>query len=145
MKDKFFMDTNILVYSFDTNAPLKQQKARELIALALNSQRGVISFQVIQEFLNVATRKFEVPFTIQETEIYLDQVLIPLCQAFPSAELYRKGLYVMERWQYSFYDSLIITSALQTGCKILYSEDLQHEQVIETLTIDNPFKHNLNS
>ena len=134
------MDSNILIYTFDSHAPLKQEKARELVATALKTQKGIISYQVIQEFLNVATRKFETPLTSQEAEKYINQVLTPLCEVFANMELYIKAVKIMERWQYSFYDSLIIAAALQAECKILYTEDLQHGQLIEsTLTIKNPF------
>jgi len=134
------MDSNILIYTFDSHAPRKQKKARELVATALKTQKGIISFQVIQEFLNVATRKFETPLTETEAEKYINQVLTPLCEIFSNMELYIKAVKIMERWQYSFYDSLIIAAALQAECKILYTEDLQHGQLIEsTLTIKNPF------
>ena len=141
MNDKFFMDSNILIYTFDSHTPRKQEKARELVAMALRTQQGIISFQVVQEFLNVATRKFEIPLTSSEAEKYINQVLTPLCEVSANIKLYIKTVEIMERWQYSFYDSLIIAAALQADCKILYTEDLQHEQVIEsTLSIQNPFK-----
>jgi len=139
MNDKFFMDSNIPIYTFDSRFPNKQKKAHELVATALRTRKGIISFQVVQEFLNVATRKFETNLTQQEAEKYLNQVLAPLCEVFSSMELYIQAVKVMDRWQYSFYDSLIIAAALEANCKILYSEDLQHGQIIETLTITNPF------
>ena len=64
------MDSNIVIYTFDSHAPSKQKKARELIATALKTQKGIISFQVVQEFLNVATRQFEIPLTSLEAEKY---------------------------------------------------------------------------
>lgn len=76
------MDSNILIYTFDSHAPRKQKKARELVATALKTQKGIISFQVVQEFLNVATRKFETPLTEAEAEKYINQVLTPLCEVF---------------------------------------------------------------
>jgi len=87
MNDKFFMDSNILIYTFDSHAPRKQKKARELVATALKTQKGIISFQVVQEFLNVATRKFETPLTEAEAEKYINQVLTPLCEVFANIEL----------------------------------------------------------
>lgn len=139
MKDKFFIDTNVFVYSFDTSNQTKQQKANELIKKALHDHVGIISSQVVQEFINVSTRKFSTPMSIQDSEKYLKQVLSPLCQVFTSIDLYFKALDVMDRWQFSFYDSLIISAALQADCQTLYSEDLQHNQKIQTLTIVNPF------
>jgi len=141
MNDKFFMDSNILIYTFDSQSLSKQIKARELVATALKTQRGIISFQVIQEFLNVATRKFKIPLTVQEAERYIEQVLTPLCEVFANMALYIKAIKLVKEWQYSFYDSLIIAAALQAECKILYTEDLQHGQVIDSiLTIQNPFQ-----
>lgn len=139
MKDKYFLDTNIFVYSFDSSEPTKSVIARDLIQDALKEQSGCISSQVIQEFLNVSTRKFNPPLTPQDSLKYLNTVLVPLCEIFTSVELYRKTIEISERWKYSFYDSMILTAAIQTNCTILYSEDLQHGQNIESLTILNPF------
>ena len=139
MNDKFFLDSNILIYTFDSRFPNKQKKAYELIDTALNTHKGMISFQVVQEFLNVATRKFTTKLTAQEADKYLNQVLTPLCKIFASLELYSQAIKIMDRWKYSFYDSLIIAAALESHCKILNSEDLQHGQIIQTLTIINPF------
>ncbi|MBW1790036.1 MAG: PIN domain-containing protein [Deltaproteobacteria bacterium] len=139
MKDKYFIDTNVFVYSFDQKDDDKRRKSNELIKNALLNHNGCISSQVIQEFINVATRKFISPMSIQDCEKYLKNVLSPLCQVFTSLELYHKALDIMERWQFSLYDSLIIAASLQADCKFLYSEDLQHKQKIQSLTIVNPF------
>lgn len=139
MSDKFFLDTNILVYSFDDGELEKRDRARALVAEALSESRGIISYQVIQEFLNAALRKFAEPLTAADTERYLTVVLEPLCTVFASVELYHQAIDIAERWKYSFYDSLIIASALQAGCAIIYSEDLQHGQKIGGLRILNPF------
>lgn len=139
MSDKYFLDTNIFVYAFDSANAKKQEKANELIKAALSNHTGCISFQVIQEFMNVATRKFAVPLSIPDCEKYLNAVLSPLCEIFTSIELYLRSLDLMERWQFSFYDSLIVAAALQADCALIYSVDLQHEQKIQDLTIRNPF------
>ena len=139
MSDKYFLDTNIFVHIFDSVNPKKQKRANDLIKTALRNNTGCISFQVIQEFINVATRKFAVPLSIRDCEKYLSAILSPLCEVFVSIELYSRSLDLMERWQFSFYDSLIVAAALQADCSILYSEDLQHEQSIENLTVHNPF------
>lgn len=139
MNGKYFIDTNILIYSFDKSTPVKNTIAQKLIAEALEYSIGIISFQVIQEFLNVALRKFQTPLTFSDCDKYLNLVLEPLCDVFPDIELYHHAIGIMERWHYSFYDSLIISSALRGDCTILYSEDLQHNQKIEKLIIINPF------
>lgn len=139
MNDKFFLDTNIIVYSFDQSAPEKKGIARELIRKALGQQAGCISYQVIQEFLNVATRKFTATLSFQHCRQYLHDVLLPLCEIYPSIEFYSQALQIAERWKYALYDALIIAAAIQADCKQLYSEDLQHGQMIGTLAIMNPF------
>jgi predicted nucleic acid-binding protein len=139
MSAKFFLDTNIVVYTFDTRAPKKKRRALELVEQALRTQQGVVSTQVVQEFLNVATRKFAVPLKLSDAQQYLQDVLSPLCSVFPSIDLFRHALVLQQDTQYSFYDSLIIGGALQAGCDMLYSEDLQHGQYIRGLQILNPF------
>ncbi|MCP4294444.1 MAG: PIN domain-containing protein [Proteobacteria bacterium] len=139
MKDKYFIDTNIFVYSFDRRDKVKNEVSNDLIRNALREQNGCISYQVIQEFLNVATKKFNPPLSSQDSSTYLNSVLAPLVEVYTTVDLLQKTLEIHERWKYSFYDSLIITSALQADCLLLYSEDLQHGQKIQSLTITNPF------
>lgn len=138
MSDKFFLDTNILVYSFDLHNSLKRTISEKLIKSALYGE-GFISFQVIQEFLNVSTKKFENPMNSKEAKHYISSILFPICKIFPTEELYYFVLEIHEKFKFSFYDSLIIAAASQANCKILYSEDLQHNQKIYDLTIKNPF------
>jgi predicted nucleic acid-binding protein len=139
MSDKYFIDTNVLIYSFDTQSPAKREIAQNLIAAALEKGTGVISYQVIQEFLNAATRKFAVPLKLKDAKRFLDTVLEPLCEVFSSAELYHQALEIADEWRFSFYDSLIVAAALEAECKALYSEDMQDNQTIRGLTIRNPF------
>lgn len=139
MNDKFFIDTNILVYSFDRTAPEKQVVAQDIIKTALTEQTGCISSQVVQEFLNVAMKKFNPSLSSDDALIYLQNVLTPLCDVFTSIELYKLTIAIVHRWQFSFYDAMMVAAALQAGCQILYSEDLQHGQQIESLEVVNPF------
>lgn len=135
---KFFLDTNVIVYTFDQSAPQKQKIAQHLLEQTLSGQ-GCISYQVIQEFTNLALRKFSPTMTTSEAQRYLENVLLPICEFYPTEKFYQRGLSIQERWRFSWYDSLIITAALEIGCDVLYSEDMQHGQKIETLTILNPF------
>lgn len=139
MNAKYFIDTNIFVYTFDSSSFDKQKKAINFIKKALTDRKGVISFQVIQEFLNVATRKFKVPMTMEEGVLYLDQVLFPISEIYASPTLYKSALALQRETGYSFYDSLIIAAAHEAGCEIIYSEDLQHNQKIHNVEIKNPF------
>ena len=138
MSAKYFIDTNIFVSSFDHRQPEKQQRARALILGALETGSGIISTQVIQEFLNVATLKFATPLTIEDSKTYLRQVLNPLCQVYPTLLLYETCLDIQAETKYSFYDSLILAAAIQGGCDTLYSEDLQDGQQVRKLRIVNP-------
>ncbi len=139
MSVKYFLDTNVFVYSFDARTADKQAKAQELIERALADGLGIISSQVIQEFFNVASRKFEKPLSEEDAVQYLEEVFEPLCQVFPSVDLYRATLNVQRHAGISFYDALIVASASAGGCRILYSEDLQEGRRFLGLTVRNPF------
>lgn len=139
MSDRFFIDTNIFVYSFDSRESDKQQKAKELIMEALSTQKGVVSFQVIQEFINVATWKFVHPLSVSDCDKYIEHVFAPMCRLVPSISFYKAALECMQTWKYSWYDSLIITASLKMGCRFLFSEDLQQGQMLQDMEIRNPF------
>ena len=140
MDDKFFLDTNILVYCFDDRQPPKRDRAMVLVSEALQTGRGIISWQVVQEFLNVSIRKFSTPLKPEDAKIYLQKVLYPLCQVFPNLDLYQSAVEIMGKTGYSFYDALIVAGALHGGCAILFSEDLQPGRLVGTLKIVNPFE-----
>jgi len=139
MSDKYFIDTNIFVCSFDDRQPAKKERALALIQEALTNGSGLISTQVIQEFLNVATQKFRVPMLVESASTYLRLVLNPLCQVYPSLALYESCLAIRAETKYSFYDSLILAAAVQAGCELLYSEDLQDGQEVQGVKIINPY------
>ena len=132
-----FIDSNIFVYLFDKTDTIKRRRSEHLIQYALESGTGCISYQVVQETINVLTRKLNA--TPEEARQMLDCVLIPLWRINPTQMFYRRGLELQSRYQFSFYDSLIVAAALEAGCNTLFSEDLQHGQRIEQLTINNPF------
>ena len=139
MKDKFFIDTNIFVYSFDNTNPFKKEKAQSIIHRAVDTNQGFISIQVIQEFVNVALKKFVTPMKKSDLNDYMHEVLFPLCNVFPGFDLLEKSVEIFHRYKYSFYDSMIISAALFSGATILLSEDLKNNQKIEGITILNPF------
>ena len=139
MSAKYFIDTNVFVYSFDQHQPSKKERAMALIQDALKTGMGMISTHVIQEFLNVATQKFAVPMKIEGARTYLRLVMNPLCQIYPSLSLYGICLELQAETKYSFYDSLILAAAVRGGCDILYSEDLQDGQEVRSVKIVNPY------
>lgn len=139
MNGRFFLDTNVFVYSFDDRAPAKCRRARELIHQALATRKGIVSYQVVQEFFNVALRRFAQPMATAEAEQYLALVFRPLMVVHSSQALYGEALRVRERYRLAWYDSLILAAAIESQSDILYSEDLQHGQVFGNLKIENPF------
>jgi predicted nucleic acid-binding protein len=138
MSARFFLDTNIFVSTFDTKAPAKAKRAARLIRQAADTGEGVVSYQVVQEFFNVAFRRFSRPMNVAEAEQYLITVFRPLLAVHSSPTLYVEALRVSGKYRLSWYDSLIVAAALQSQCGVLYS-DLQNEQELEGLRIENPF------
>lgn len=137
MSAEVFIDTNILIYLFDETAAAKRQRAESLVRQSLERGTGCISYQVVQETMNVVVRKLGA--TPEDARQLLDDVLIPLWQINPTPSLYRRGLLIQTRYGLSFYDALIVAAALEADCNRLYSEDMQHGQQIQQLTIQNPF------
>lgn len=130
--DRCFFDTNILLYLLSEDNH-KADRAEAIIAVS-----GVISIQVLNEFSSVAFRKFKMSYAeIRDTLL----TVRTLCQIQPvTIDTHELGLDIAERYGFSLYDSMIVSAALQSGCTILYSEDMQQGQIIEgQLTINNPF------
>lgn len=134
-----FLDTNILVYAVDLDSPDKRAVAQRLVTRALAEQTGIISFQVVQETLQALTRKSRVVATSDDTQDFLVNVLTPLWKVQPSTAIYTRALRIQSARGFSFYDSLILGAALESGCKRLLTEDLQHGQQVDGLRIENPF------
>jgi predicted nucleic acid-binding protein len=137
---KFFLDTNIFVYTFEERQSAKRDRARQLVAQALETRLGIISYQVVQEFLHVATRKFAKPLPVSDAQLYLARILMPLCEVFPDAALYSQALSISGEMGIGFYDALIVSSAIGAGATILWSEDMQHGRQIRGLEIRDPFR-----
>lgn len=140
MSAEFFIDTNVFIYQLDTTERRKHKAAEKIIRDALATGNACISSQVVQECLNVILRKAEVALSPEAARNYLDAVLAPLMQVTASEALYHRALDVQARWRFSFYDALIVAGAMAAGCRTLLSEDLQHGQAIESLTVIDPFR-----
>lgn len=139
MSDRFFLDTNIFVYSFDQSAPAKAQKAAQLIRDALTTQKGIISYQVVQEFFNVALKRFSQPMHAADAAQYLNAVFRPLLAVHSTQALYAEALFLYAQSGISWFDSLIVSAAIQARCEVLFSEDLKHGQRFAGLQVRNPF------
>jgi len=140
MSDRFFLDTNLFVYSFDRSAPEKARMAKALIREALASHKGVVSYQVVQEFFNVALRKFARPMEMHEAEQYLVTVFRPLLAVHSSAGLYAEALRLQGHGGLAWYDALMVAAAAQAECGVLLSEDLQDGRRFGSVRVENPFK-----
>src|SRR5690242_16354615 len=117
--DRFFLDTNIFVYSFDFTAPAKQKIAKDLIGRAVRSRIGIVSYQVIQEFYNVAFRKFSTPLSQNEASFYFSNTFLPLYAVDFSPALLLQGLRIREDYRMSWYDSMIFAAAIESESQLL--------------------------
>ena len=139
MSDRFFLDTSIFIYSFETTSPKKSAQATKLIRTAIETRGGIVSYQVVQEFFNVALRRFSKPIGAIDAEQYLSTTFRPLLSVHSSQALYGEALRIAGRFRLPWYDSLIVASAIEGKCDVLYSEDFQDGQQIASVTISNPF------
>lgn len=140
MNGRFFLDTNIFVYSFDEASSSKAAKALELVRRAVETRKGAVSYQIVQEFFNVALRRFSKPMSSSEAAQYLETVFRPLWTVNSSTSLFREALRLQGEHRLPWYDSLIIAAATESECDVLYSEDLQHDRRFGTTRIENPFR-----
>ena len=137
MKDKYFFDTNVLVYMQDASDLVKQQKARSLLSTHLSNGSAVISTQCLQEFYNVLANK------MKQDKIQTKQIMhslsenIPVVQVTPT--LIENGIDISINTQFSLWDSLMLSAASFAKCTVLYSEDMNDGQVVNGVKIQNPF------
>lgn len=137
MSARSFIDSNILVYTDDHDNPRKQTKALDLIERERKRGTGVVSTQVLNEYFNAVTRKLGVPSPLARRKVELlarmNLMLIHLDDILAAIDLHRLH-------QFSYWDALVIRTALQAGCSTLYSEDLQHGRKIDGLALVDPFR-----
>jgi predicted nucleic acid-binding protein len=123
----------------DASNPAKARIAGSLIDSALKTGKGIVSYQVVQEFFHVALKKFAKPITAADAEQYIATVFRPLWSVQPSPGLFVEGLRIHTTYGFAWYDSLIVAAATKAECSILYTEDLQHNQLVGSVRITNPF------
>jgi len=134
MNANVFLDTNVLVYSYSVNELEKRNIARNLIL----DNFSFISTQVLQELSNTITRKLGFSF---DDAIKVVEEMSKNNNLHTNTKItILNACEIAARYQLSFYDSMIVAAALESNCEILYTEDMQHNQIINnTLTITNPF------
>ncbi len=136
--DREFVDANILVYAFDSSAGNKQTAARQLIGRLWNSETGCLSVQVLQEFFVTATRKVTRPLSADEAADRVREFASWRIFA-PVAEDVLAAIALHKKAQLSFWDAMVVHAAAETGCDVLWTEDLTNRQVIQGVHIRNPF------
>jgi predicted nucleic acid-binding protein len=136
MSVRSFFDANVLAYTDDEIAPKKKIRALSLLKEHQASGSGVVSLQVLQEYFVTATKKMNVDSQLARRKVEMFSNLEvgepELADLLAAIDLHRLH-------GFSFWDCLIIRMAQQTGCKIIYSEDLQHTQTVSGIKIVNPF------
>lgn len=136
--DKVFLDTNIVIYAYDLSAGRKHEVARTILIDLWDSRNGLLSTQVVQEFFVSATKKISKPLNIKlAKEIVSDLLKWDIIVNDGKSILEAIGIH--SRYNYSFWDSMIIQAAISGGAKILLSEDLNDGQAISGIKIRNPF------
>ena len=134
---KIFLDSNILVYFVDEHDSKKQKIAEKLIKNSVEMKTGVLSTQSLQEFYSVVTRKSLCSKEQAKTIVEKFRNTLPITQISVSHIL--KAIDISIQTQFSFWDSLIVSAAHSSGCVIVYSEDMSHNQLVNGVKIINPF------
>lgn len=134
MSGKIFLDTNVVVYLYSGDEPEKRA-----VTLAFIEQGNpVVSTQVLSELANTLIRKFGLPFDVVAQAVVEVRDACTVVPVMP--DTITQALALAQKYRYSYYDSLILATALSAGCETIATEDMQHGQVIEdVLTIRNPF------
>ncbi len=133
-----FVDTNILLYAFDSTELEKHTRAEQLLERLWKQQTGCLSVQVMQEFFVNATRKLAKPLTRVEAQAVLADYNLWIVHAPGAAEVIA-ATKLMDTTNISFWDAMMVTSALELGCGVLWTEDLNAGQRLGTLEIRSPF------
>jgi predicted nucleic acid-binding protein len=136
MSVRSFFDTNILIYADDKSAPAKQKRALDLVAAHRRAGTGVVSMQVLQEYFVTVTRKLGVDARVARRKV---ELLAEFDVAAPGVVDILGAIDLHRLHGFSFWDSLILRSAMQSGCTVLLTEDLQESREVDGVSIVNPF------
>lgn len=138
IKQLEFVDTNILIYAYDQSAGRKHLLASNLIQKLWQTRQGCISIQVLQEFYVNVTRKVAKPLARQEASEIIRNLSVWQVHS-PQTEDILDAVRLQDRYDISFWDSMIVASAITLNCQILWTEDLNSGQLYEQLLVKNPF------
>jgi predicted nucleic acid-binding protein len=138
--DKYFLDTNILVYAHDSADSEKQKICQKLIFEGIAQESAALSTQVLGEFIVTVTRKISPPLPFDKVNEELEALSILPIQGI-DLYLVRNAFEIQQDTMISYWDALIVAAARSANCSTLYSEDLNSGQVIAGVEIVNPFEH----
>jgi len=137
MSARSFFDTNVLVYADDKAVPAKQRRALDLVAEHRRARTGVVSLQVLQEYFVTVTKKLHVDTSIARRKV---ELLAEFDVAVPGVADILVAIDLHRLHGFSFWDALVLRSAKQAGCSVVFSEDMQNAREVDGLRIMNPFK-----
>ena len=138
MPDRDFLDTNVLVYAYDTHEPEKQARAQSVLRESIEAETGVLSAQVLGEFFTVVTRRIANPLSVGEAEEVMGLVsVLPVVEV--DLRLVRRAISIHRRYDIAYWDALIVAAAERVGCGQIISEDLNAGQAYEGIVVVNPF------
>jgi predicted nucleic acid-binding protein len=140
MSDRYFVDTNILMYAHDTAAGDKHARAKALVEDLWQNRSGVVSTQVLQELAVNLRRKAKKPLDAKATRDVLSDYLAWQV-VVNGGDSILEALDFEGRYQISFWDALVVHAAQMSGAEVLYSEDLSDGQVYGSLRVVNPLRH----
>lgn len=138
MRDKIFIDTNIIVYAHDKSSGEKHEIAKDIMNYLWESRKGVLSVQVMQEFYVCVTKKILKPLPLKEARKILEY-LMTWDVLTNDKYITLKAIDFQEKYKISFWDSLIVQAAIEGKAYLIFSEDLSNGQTIENVRIVNPF------
>jgi predicted nucleic acid-binding protein len=132
MKDRAFIDTNIIIYLYSEDEPEKMNLSKQVF----NKYDCITSTQVLSELSNVMLKKFSLSASIISKIV--DEIINQCRISVVTSETVKKALDIVEKYKFSYYDSLIISAAIENSCKYLLTEDMQNTQIIDnSLEIKN--------
>ena len=138
MPDRIFIDTNVLVYAYDTRDPEKQSRAQAHVTAGIEDESAVISVQVLSEFFTVVTRRIPSPLSIDEAEQVMDLLcILPVVEL--DIRVIRRAIGIHRQYGISYWDSLIVAAAQKAECAQILTEDLNAGQSYEGILVVNPF------
>lgn len=140
MATRSFIDTNVLVYAEASDAPLKQRAALALLKSLYVEGLGVLSTQVLQEYCNVALKKLKLPaqYVRSQLDLYEQFEVVQVTPAIIHA-----GLDIHQTRSVSFFDAIVLASAHASGCNVIWTEDMNAGEVVNGVSISNPFSTDL--